>query len=272
MRERPILFSAPMVRAILSGAKTQTRRLVKPQQPREANPGDFPYEFELTERNGDVTLYTTEQLVERCPYGAVGDQLWVRESFWCKNETCDHEYCGGCDLGSLLSLGEPYACVQYVATPESSSPPECTGGETIAPHTGEPAHGYWWLSPPSGWDGESDYSGSGEWMFCPTAFATKHPSIHMPRWASRITLEVTGVRVERLHAITEDDAKAEGVEAVDGMYDAADLCRAAKRAGRSAEDARGWFAWLWSEINGAESWDANPFVWVVEFRRGGVEP
>jgi hypothetical protein len=93
------------------------------------------------------------------------------------------------------------------------------------------------------------------------------PAIFMPRWASRITLEVTGVRVERLHAITDADASAEGVEELDGEYDAAELARCAKLAGSSQEDARGWFAWLWCQINGEESWRANPWVWVVEFKR-----
>lgn len=78
----------------------------------------------------------------------------------------------------------------------------------------------------------------------------KRPSIFMPRWASRITLEITGVRVERLQAISEADAKAEGSSLVSGSY-----------------SHRGWFRELWGEINGPGSWEVNPWVWVVEFRR-----
>ena len=145
-KERPIIFSGPMIRAILEGRKTQTRRIVKPNC-----------------------------LSKLSPYGRTGDRLWVRET-WGHN-------------------------------PEGP--------------------GYVYRS-----DGDFDMKFHGDrWR----------PSIHMPRWASRITLEVTGVRVERLQDINEEDALAEGVE----------------HAFRS----------LWESINGPGSWDANPWVWVVEFRR-----
>ena len=207
-RERPILFSAPMVRAILAGTKTQTRRIVKPQPEYEDAAG-------LCWR-GVAYGITTErrpylgEFVKRCPYGAPGDRLWVREAF-------THITGNGIR-------------VHYRADGE----PTDREGRVLPT---EPGLRRW------------------------------SPSIHMPRRASRITLEVTRVRVERLHDITEEDARAEGVEAMDGMFDEVELCRIAKIAGSSYEDARGWFAALWCQINGAESWDANPWVWVVEFKR-----
>jgi hypothetical protein len=98
------------------------------------------------------------------------------------------------------------------------------------------------------------------------------PSIFMPRWASRITLAVTGVRVERLHDISEADARAEGIDECDGLLDDALICRAAKVVGAGREDARGWYAALWAEINGWDSLVSNPWVWVVKFNRVEVTP
>lgn len=165
MKERPILFSAPMVKAILSGTKTQTRRIVKPQQ--------FPL--------GTCVA---------CPYGTVGDRLWVRET---------------------------------------------------------------WLQVPAGIafraDGGDHYGAGGKLKW--------RPSIFMPRAASRITLEVTGVRVERLQGISEDDAEAEGV--------------AAEPHNGSCVDRRCFvkaYASLWDSLNAKRSpWSSNPWVWVLSFRR-----
>jgi hypothetical protein len=90
----------------------------------------------------------------------------------------------------------------------------------------------------------------------------------MPRWASRITLEVTGVRVERLNDISEADAIAEGVNDCGGMLDEAEICRFASSMKCGPEDARPWYAALWESINGSGSWSLNPWVWVIDFRRG----
>lgn len=207
-RERPILFSGAMVRAILAGRKNQTRRVVKL---REFKPTDTPgYDWIFRDRRALWNDYTSADLVasKHNPYGKPGDRLWVRETWRCFG---GREYEYQREPGSIVFRAD----LDNV------------------------------LGDGAGW----------------------RPSIFMPRWASRITLEVTGVRVERLHAITEEDARAEGVDSCDGEYDAAELCRIAKMAGSSHEDARGWFAWLWCQINGAESWDANPWVWVVEFQR-----
>lgn len=205
MKERPINFNDEMVRAILEGRKTQTRRIVNPQ-PKV-----------IHALHGDASI-TTNQIFRRgdnrvhCPSGQVGDRLWVRECFG--------------------------ACNSYV------------------PHIFYRA------------DGEA-----------PNPEFKWKPSIHMPRRASRITLEITSVRVERLQDISEDDAQAEGLEALtkDGgrtvKYGIPD------RDGLPGDDDIGWswcdwsydpreaFAKLWSLINGPDSWDSNPWVWVIEFKQ-----
>lgn len=184
IRERPILFSGAMVRAILEGRKTMTRRVVKPQ----------PH-----------AVIESEAI--RCPYGTPGDRLWVRETFW-HREVFHADY--------LMDY-------RYCAT-EPTAP-----GSTDAAdyHTLE---GYW----------------------------RKIPSIFMPRDASRITLEVTGVRVERLLEISEQDARLEGID-IGGFRSSTE--------GIAGREHRIKFRELWESINGQGSWDANPFVWVVEFRR-----
>lgn len=205
MKERPILFSAPMVRAILSGAKTQTRRVVKPQ----------PFTAPLKEGECYVTAHEWRSNILRygkLPYGQPGDRLWVRETW-----------------GSPL---------------RSCKPSEIPVGDPILYRADYPADGR---------------SGSKLW-----------PSIFMLRWMSRITLEIVSVRVERLQNISEADAKAEGLLPC------------------SNDDYSGWglpngemtlcprhaFESLWDSINGKQrpgrpdiSWSANPWVWVVEFRR-----
>jgi hypothetical protein len=194
MKERPILFSAPMVRALLDGGKTQTRRV-------------------FTAKNGGVWPNTNDlpgmrQILRHCPYGQPGDRLWVREAF-------DFIPTGGNDT--------PTACeIVYLAT-----------GST------EPRHA------------PSDYN--------PMIYGHQRirPSIHMPRWASRITLEITGVRVERLQDISHKDAIAEGVAHVEG---------AGLRNERLTVPQH-IYAHLWEQINGPGSWEANPWVWVVEFKK-----
>ena len=196
MKERPILFGAPMVRAILSGTKTQTRRAVKPQ-PTHFNPVGVPRRARPDAPSSDVI---------RCPYGQPGDRLWVRETF------CDDWHM---DRG----------VVEYRA------------------------------------DGELDSD-----MF--DAGCTWRPSIHMPRWASRITLEVTDVRVERLQEISEADAIAEGVHPDDACLpddDTSAFSRIGPVCNASFPVAR--YAALWESINGIGAWEKNPLVWVIEFRR-----
>jgi hypothetical protein len=195
---RPILFSAPMVRALLSGAKTQTRRLVK-GAPHDWSPiGPEWFSPTVVDRHGEEQPGTDVygagnedgDLWIRCPYGATGDILWVRET-WHASPHFDCLYRADFPDGAVLR-------------------------KVVA-------HGGW------------------------------KPSIFMPYRMSRIKLEVTGVRVERLHDISEADAWAEGTPG--------ELLHRAQGYAPSA------YRMLWESINGPNSWDANPWVWVVEFSR-----
>lgn len=208
MKERPILFSAPMVRA-LAGTKTQTRRLVKPQP-----------QFRNDHHATDLRA-----LLKHCPYGQPGDRLWVREA---------HSI--GPGPGVALVPGE-------------------TAGALRWPHVTYPADGAV-LRRDERWKG---------------AFGKLRPSIHMPRWACRLVLEVTEVRVERLQDISEADAIAEGIETSPSLaFPGRDVfCDY-----RVPHDPAEWFGnpvdsyrSLWEQINGPDSWRANPWVWTVSFRR-----
>lgn len=198
MKERPILFSGAMVRALLAGTKTQTRRVAKtditigrdsilaPNRGQKHAPV-----FLLPEHAADAVAY--------CPYGQPGDRLWVREAFG--HFERNDNFTPGCE-------------VFYRA------------------------------------DGES------------LAVEPWRPSIHMPRWASRITLEVTGVRVERLQDISEADALAEGIVRLrDDGFGLADT------AHYHYTDPRESYFSLWETINGEGSVEANPWVWAVDFKR-----
>ena len=206
MTDRPILFGAPMVRALLAGTKTQTRRVVKPQ-PRtvDEKPRHLPNEWGFWGGS-----YPDHGSAVRCPYGAPGDRLWVRETW---------------------------------ALVDDRSKPATTRSGVLYRATDRR---------------ERSFSGSEKWR----------PSIHMPRWASRITLEVTGVRVERLQDISEEDAKAEGAAhriAPGGDLSAVFDALPGEEAAPIGYQAH--FRDLWESINGAESWAADPWVWVVSFRR-----
>lgn len=218
-KEQPILFSAPMVRAILAGQKTQTRRVVK-------WPESLSGSFEHLRPDAAALIAEGHKVVDaNCPFGQPGDRLWVRETWRVMN-----------------------AGLRTIALRAS---PDRHGGHHLSREDDA-----WW----DRWGARSD---GRRWQ----------PSIYMPRWASRITLEVTSVRVERLHDITEDDARAEGVdwsrpEPYGEKWDDDDRedPREVGYPPAGASFARDNFRRLWSGINGPESWDANPFVWCIKFR------
>lgn len=216
VKERPILFSGPMVAALLAGRKSQTRRALNPQPTLiDAKGGGKIWHlktrtgFANSNADGSWPAWMVRHAKDQdgnvypavCPYGAAGDRLWVREAFHV-TAACDAVYRADYPANAVAR-----------------------GMENI------PA--------------ESDV----RWT----------PSIHMPRWASRLTLEVTEVRVQRLQDISEEDARAEGVA---GPFDA--LFTPRRR-----------FESLWDSINGERpgcSWEANCWVWAVSFRVLEVRP
>lgn len=211
MKERPILFSGEMVRAILDGTKTQTRRVINPQPDLsilKESYRDLEFEFRrmpvlgpthVPSEWGFCAKYDKPNCVPihgyKCPYGTIGDRLWVKETHHVR------------DAGYVDGTGRD---IVHKADDEDF---------------------------PYGWT----------------------PSIYMPRWASRITLEITGIRVERVQDISEEDARAEGV-GVHGGWNADET--------ECAVNARGPFSRLWDSINAKlHPWASNPWVWVIEFRR-----
>lgn len=207
MTDRPIIFSAPMVRALLDGRKSQTRRILKPRPLPVGGPFYRPFpvasprEWHSVSKDG----YTVN--IQKVPY-AVGDRLWVREAHAFMPKTA---YA----LPKAINPADPDMAAYY-------------------------REGF-------------DRSGKIIWR----------PSIHMPRWASRITLDVTEVRVQRLQEISEDDAKAEGAEqeaAYTGRHD---------EAGNPEEcgSYRLGFSMLWNSLHGPGAWEANPWVAAISFKR-----
>lgn len=216
MKERPILFSGSMVRALLAGTKTQTRRVVKPQFAADAIPVEMP----ATDPAGGWVVpghsgvwwcdaAANPDDVRRCPYGQPGDRLWVRETF----------------------------------------APRTLGAWSVLDQHMKPLY-----------RADADRP---EWK------RIWRPSIHMPRWASRITLEITGVRVGRLQDISEADARSEGCTQNHNGY----FWGGPHQTGGMKQMATALQAYqdLWESINGPGSWDANPWVWVLEFRRLNAE-
>lgn len=200
MKERGMIFNGEMVRAILDGRKTQTRRIIK-VQPKPCNHTNWPdYSPESQWKsypngwccavcaNGTTIDHRHHAKGIACPFGAVGDRIWVRETF--------------------------------CAIPDPDEPAGCSALLYAA-------------------DGNGPY---GKWT----------PSIHMPRWASRLTLEITGVRVERLARISDDDAGKEGYPANPEPYG-------------GGMDKWLWFRQLWDSIYPEQSFKHNPWVWVIEF-------
>jgi hypothetical protein len=195
IKERPLLFNAEMVRAILDGRKTQTRRAVKAMA------------LDWLENSKFIPEYVASPDNDMCPNGKIGDQIWVRETFSAMGDNTGHAL-----------------PIYYRA------------------------------------DGDDGFA----WT----------PSIHMPRWASRIQLEITNVRIERLQDIGEDDAEAEGIEGINQPTGGDDYQDYWRDYGVNKKDADGWpwftgdpiasFKSLWNSIY--KNWDSNPWVWVIEFK------
>lgn len=219
-KERPILFSGPMVRALLDGSKTQTRRALK-VQPTHFNPVGVPRRVVPSGGPSDVI---------RCPYGETGDRLWVRETFY-----CDH---------CFYPEGTPPSCYWNGDKPRAAHTPE-----QIQKERADMLEAMYYRA-----DGDPAFE-------APEGPTPWRPSIHMPRWASRITLEITSVRVERLQDISDADCVAEGC----GALPAAIGSRMTSNPGETIP--RAMFRALWESINGPASWAANPWVWAVEFRK-----
>lgn len=217
MRERPILFNAAMVRAVLAGDKTQTRRTNGLEY--FSHPENDPDGW-LCARVADGMAYMVYRNMPherpvRCPYGQPGDRLWVRESVRAE------------ELSSGLDGVRYLADYGFVPIEDSSASADA------------------WLA-------LHRYRGKR---------GATVPPIHMPRWACRLALDIVRVRVERLQAINHFDALAEGV----GLNPSAADVPMTVPAGESLP--RAMFRALWEQINGAAAWAANPWVWVVEFRR-----
>ena len=220
VKERPIIFNTEMVKAILDGRKTQTRRILKVPKNGRIKPGT------VVHSNGVISICfdqsgCAEWKMLKCPHGKIGEHLWVRET-WATEKYCDNK-----------------------------KPSELHGIETI-----------WFLS-------DGDYNGIGTHTQGKT-----RPSIFMPRWASRINLEITDIRVERVQDISRDDCIEEGVPQTYGGFKGL----APEWASKDKNDAsyfydnrtsRENFYLLWNSINakGGYSWESNPHVWVIKFKK-----
>lgn len=223
-KERPILFSGPMVKAILEGKKTQTRRVVKLRHKFwkglsldgalfDPGFGDGAY---LKVKGRDDTYHRLY-----CPHGNVGDRLWVRETFTCFTHGLP-EYPDECDHIHGAAARAKYSDPTGIYSVEELAVVYKADGD----------------SEPDRWE----------------------PGIHMPRWASRLLLEITAIRVERLNDISRHDAIAEG-----GPPSHRSIDRISAQFGYP-DFSRSWFGQLWESINGEGSWKENPWVWVVEFK------
>ncbi len=217
MVEKPILFSGPMVQAILAGVKSQTRRIVKPQPQLDQFGSEIKCEryhpTKINNRTGEaypgeeVFGFANEDSGWVCPYGQPGDRLWVKETFGVHKD---------CPAKKISEIGVGWVCYR------------------------------------------ADKSG-----MCPASLVENwKPSIFMPRKLSRITLEITKIRVERVQEISEEDARVEGAP-----FLLAPILDEPPIASIKANGYRVGFSEIWYGINGQKSWDANPWCWVLEFKK-----
>jgi hypothetical protein len=235
MKERPILFSSAMVQAILDGSKTMTRRVVVPNSKTQAE-WLTPNILNAVKRfsasaDGWWTMAVGEyQEIEhcghkmdgahigsvRCPFGKIGDRLWVREKF------------------------APRTDVDPIAAPAKAR------HYCLYEGTGDP------------YDDMNWHDFGGKWK----------PSIFMPRWASRITLEITDVRVERIQDISDDDCFAEGIDETE-EYNRAEHYASGGSPLEGGSPEKCAFIGLWDKLNAKRGfgWNVNPWVWVIEFKK-----
>lgn len=231
IREKGLIFNSEMVRAILDGRKTQTRRPIKWKQTRFT---------EIGERE-DGSKWPWSEDAEHacdfwhpCPFGAVGDRIWVRETWGVVSHELDED-------GRIRPWTPDRPATVIHEMPFGNG---YYSGHAIYAADGD----FTWGDDDGYEDGRSCWK----------------PSIHMPKAASRILLEITDVRVERLNAISEEDARAEGI--IDGgclNCGEPEPCECAN----PEPDATEAFAYLWQSIYGQDNWNANPWVWVIEFKR-----
>ena len=206
MKEKPILFSSPMVTAILAGNKTQTRRTMNDKFLAKMVLAAALGEVSWFNENGFLHENDLSYLLQFCPYGKVGDRLWLRET---------HKV-----IQSSRLSGPGTRDVAYADNPDYDLMVKECGWKTV-------------------------------------------PSIHMFRDDSRINLEITNIRVERLNDISEDDCQAEGI----GMHEFDCRPDQSEDCGCGEISYRDSFASLWESINGQGSWDLNPYLWVVDFKK-----
>ena len=245
MKERGMIFNGEMVRAILDGRKTQTRRIMAPQPADDIercifpNPEAIGWKSSLRHKHGSTTAHF-------CPYGKPGDRIWVRETWGVVSHELDED-------GRI----QPW-------TPDR---PATTIHEMPFGNGYYSGHAIYAADGDFTWGDDDGYEdGRSCWK----------PSIHMPRAASRILLEITDVRVERLNAISPEDAESEGLECTNftGFGDEPGLPSYPEPDVYFDPLKKQWkeyppeaFAGLWESIYGEGSWQANPWVWVIEFKR-----
>ena len=239
MKKIPVLFNGASVRAILDDRKTQTRRPLKPHLQqietwRTDGHGRF-YGVSRLATTGGLGVPETD-FIEN-PLGKPGDRLWVRET-WMPYDT---------------STEEDAVWVLYKASndqrPDGIAPEKFGSGVRRS----APVQVVEWARDAI----EMEEAAGGRWR----------PSIHMPRWAARLFLDVVDVRIERLQDISEEDAQAEGVEQCGGFMTTWGCWMNYGKSGPSCKTARESFQTLWISVYGAESWAANPWVWVTKFKR-----
>ena len=237
MKERPIIMSAESVQAILDGRKTQTRMVVKVANGMPCGVGvHFDGKTKglkafYINANGDINDY-------RCPHGQKGDRLWVKETFLNyqlllarKGKGHAPDYYEEYFDGEFAYKSDGYNTVKSFKRDKIIMTDGCIDCEV---------DGNKWKSP-----------------------------LFMPKKASRLTLEITNVRVERLQDITEDDAIAEGIKLNKSEFNNSYQCKDYLDDENFYFDAKGSYESLWDKLNAKRgySWDSNPFVWVIEFRR-----